>query len=258
MSSKVSGSKPQLTISKKCLAVTAVSTLLLLAVAAIGFWGVLSISISTERLLRSEAQIAEHAAAAQIEVLELRRFEKDIFLNCLDPKKVEEYEAKHKARQASVQKHLDILRELVYTPQDKVRVVGMNEKLKGYVAAMTPLIALARSGEMKAPQEGNKAISQYKDLIRSLEEDALEFAQTASARMAAVSDDLSNRSHTTLTGMAIFSGVAVVLGLTLSLLLGRSISRPLNRMVDVLEDLAEGAGNLTQKVQVGARRDRHP
>jgi methyl-accepting chemotaxis protein WspA len=226
---------------------------LLLAVAATGFWGVLSISNSTERLLRSEALIAEHADATQIEVLELRRFEKDIFLNCLDPKKVEEYEGKHKARQASVQKHLDILRDLVYAPGDQARVRSMNERLKGYVAAMTPLIAMARSGEMKAPQDGNKAISEYKDLIRSLETDALEFAQEASKRMASVSDELRDRSRSTLIGMGCISAAAVVLGLGLSLLLSRGITRPLNRMVDVLEDLSEGAGNLTQQVQVASR-----
>src|SRR5262249_22730980 len=94
--------RTRLTIGMKCLGLTAFNALLLLAVAGVGLWGVRSTSAAAERMLQREAKIAEHSAAAQNDVLELRRFEKDTFLNCLDPKKVEEYTEKFRAAHASL------------------------------------------------------------------------------------------------------------------------------------------------------------
>ena len=93
------------TIGKKCLALRAVNGLLLLAVAGVALWAVRSTTAAAEQMLQGEAKIAEHSAAARNDVLELRRFEKDTFLNCLDRQKVEEYTEKFRAAHASLREH---------------------------------------------------------------------------------------------------------------------------------------------------------
>jgi methyl-accepting chemotaxis protein WspA len=240
----------RVTIGKKCLGLTVFNTLLLLAVALTGFLGIRSVSASAERLLKGEAKIAEHSAAAQNDVLELRRFEKDTFLNCLDPKKVDEYAEKFHQAYRSLVRHIDALRELASTDQDRQRVRDMSEDLQVYSKAMTGILARARSGAIKTPQEGNRAITAHKDSIRHLEKTAFELAHDASGRMRNVKEELASSGWTTQAMMAGFSAVALLAGVVLSLLVSRGITGPLHRMARVLTTISRGAGDLTQQVRV--------
>jgi methyl-accepting chemotaxis protein WspA len=238
------------TIAKKCLGLTVVNTLLLLAVAATGFLSIRTISASAERLLQGEARIAEHAAAAKNEVLELRRFEKDSFLNCLDPRIVAEYAKKFRDAHASLRAHLEALRGLARTDQDKERVRVMGADLLVYMNAMDAILPKIQAGQMKTPQEGNRAITPYKDSIRHLEKTAGEFAHDANVRMAQVSEDMAARAQAAQFTMVALSGAALVLGVVLSSLVSRRITRPLHRMAAVLNNISAGAGDLTQQVRV--------
>jgi methyl-accepting chemotaxis protein WspA len=238
------------TIGKKCLGLRVFNALLMLAVAGAGFWGVRSTSAGAERMLQGEAKIAEHSAAAQNDVLELRRFEKDTFLNCLDPQKVEEYTEKFRAAHASLLGHIEALRGLASTERDRERVRAMSEELTVYTNAMAAILPKVRSGEIKAPQEGNRAITKYKDSIRHLEDTAAELARDANVRMAKAAEDMAGNGRAAQVAMAGFSAAALALGALLSILVTRGVTRPLHRMAAVLENISAGAGDLTQRVRV--------
>jgi methyl-accepting chemotaxis protein WspA len=237
----------RLTIGKKCVALTVFNTLLLLAVAGTGFWGMQSISGDVDRVLKNEARLAEHAAAVQNYVLELRRFEKDMFLNCLDLKKVEEYEGKFKGADATLRRQLDALKELA---PDHEQVRSMFDHLQSYENAMAGIIPKLKSGDIKSPQEGNRAIAGYKDHIRDLEKAAEKMAHDSNADMARVSGEIKTEARATEVTMAFFSAVALILGVLLSLLVSRTITRPLHRMSALLDDVSAGAGDLTQQMTV--------
>jgi methyl-accepting chemotaxis protein len=238
------------TIGKKCLGLTVVNALLLLAVAGTGFLGIRGLAAGAERMLTGEAKLAEHAAAAQTDVLQLRRFEKDSFLNCLDPKTVGEYAGKFRDAHASLLGHLQALRGLARTDQDRERVRVMTQDLQVYMNAMDGILPKIRSGQMKTPQEGNRAITPYKGSIRHLERTAGELAHDANARMARVAQDMAARGWTAQVTMGALSAAALGLGVVLSSLVSRGITRPLRRMAAVLENISAGAGDLTQQVRV--------
>jgi methyl-accepting chemotaxis protein WspA len=240
----------RLTIGKKCLGLTATNTLLLLAVAATGFWGIHSISACADKLLKIEAKIAEHAAAAQNDMLELRRFEKDSFLNCLDRKKVAEYGEKFNGAYASLRGHMNVLEGLVSTPRDKERVRAMNKELNTYMTAMRGILPRVKAGEIRTPQAGNQAIIPYKDAIHKMEDLAVELAHAGNADLARVSQEMAGQAWTTVVIMVAISAAAVVFGLVLSSLLSRGITRPLHHMAGVMENLSAGAGDLTQQVPI--------
>jgi hypothetical protein len=66
-----------MTIGRKCLATTVITSALTLAVAVSGYWGVQSTVGRSEQVLQADARLAENAALARISVLNLRRYEKD-------------------------------------------------------------------------------------------------------------------------------------------------------------------------------------
>jgi methyl-accepting chemotaxis protein WspA len=238
-----------LTIGKKCLGLTIINALLLLVVAGTGFWAIHTISAGADRMLKGDVQIAEEAAATQNDVLQLRRNEKDIFLNCLDQRKVEEYARKLKAAQASLAGHLEVLMGLVPN-KERIRIEG--EDLKSYTSAMDGVLAKIKSGEIKTPQDGDKAISPYKDAIRDLEQRTYDSLRDANDRMARISEDINHEGRTALITMAIFSAAALGIGIVLSSLLSRGITRPLHQMSAVVENISAGAGDLTQRVSANS------
>src|SRR5271169_4040386 len=80
-------------ISRRLLLGFGVVLTLLLVVAGAGYWGLDSVKQETVSMLQGDAQISQFAALIKADTLELRRAEKDSFLNIEDPKKREDYVA---------------------------------------------------------------------------------------------------------------------------------------------------------------------
>src|SRR5262249_34482269 len=55
-----------------------------------------------DHILNVQARLADESSRAQVATLELRRFEKDMFLNLGDPAKMTEYEGKWKAQRTTL------------------------------------------------------------------------------------------------------------------------------------------------------------
>ena len=70
--------------------------LLLIGIGLSGYFGVGSVSNTTMRMLQGDAAVASQAARARANVLGLRRFEKDLFINMASKEKVDEYYKKWK------------------------------------------------------------------------------------------------------------------------------------------------------------------
>ncbi len=79
-----------------------------------------------------------------------------------------------------------------------------------------------------------------------------------SAVMAGINDlqtELANRRHqNTLAMLGVGLGV-IMLGLVVSWLLGRSLSRPLKRLAERMREIASGDGDLTQRLPVKGRNE---
>src|SRR5512134_1292691 len=57
----------------------------------LGYWGVHTLSGTTIHLLEGDAKVAEHSARARANVVGMRRFEKDAFINIANSDKVTGY-----------------------------------------------------------------------------------------------------------------------------------------------------------------------
>src|SRR5690242_3681591 len=87
-------------IGKRLTLAFAIALFLLGVVAAAGFWGLSQMVSTINLILNGDAKMMEYAADLESHTLNLRRFEKDVFLNARDKDKVQEYAAKwHDAHQ---------------------------------------------------------------------------------------------------------------------------------------------------------------
>ena len=65
--------------------------LLLVVVGGVGLWGVIAGEDTTLTLLNTEVKLMEHSSRVRANIVGMRRYEKDIFLNFTDADKVADY-----------------------------------------------------------------------------------------------------------------------------------------------------------------------
>ena len=63
-------------------------------VAAAGFWGLSRMVGTVDAILNRDAKLMEHASDLESKTLNMRRYEKDVFLNVADKDKVAEVQLK--------------------------------------------------------------------------------------------------------------------------------------------------------------------
>src|SRR5229473_7799886 len=89
-----------------------ISILLVAVVAVAGFWGLSQAVQTTYGILHHDAKMMEQASQAQANGLELRRYEKDEFLNIGDAQKESDYSDKWNKEQADLTENLKTLAQI--------------------------------------------------------------------------------------------------------------------------------------------------
>src|SRR3989442_4646505 len=126
----------RMSIAGKLTTLTIVSALFMSAVGFSGYWGLERVSHNTNKLMKQDAKIDEISADLAVQALQMRRFEKDIFINVGDPTMVNEYESKWKAEHAKALGYLERIHEVMTLSEDQRRVEDLRSKLSGYMTGM--------------------------------------------------------------------------------------------------------------------------
>jgi len=222
--------------------------LLLLVVAGTGYWGVKSGENTTVTLLNTEGQIAENAARARADILGMRRYEKDIFLNLGDKKRIEDYYKNWTGEGVKANERVADLEKASVHQDDKEQIKIIKENLKLYQTGFNKVYAAILSGQIKTGAEANSAIAEFKDESHKMEATAVKLSEDANKSMEEAAGVIQKATEHVMFLMLGICLVAVFIGVLLSLLVTRSIKRPLALGVDVANKLADG--DLT--IEIGA------
>jgi methyl-accepting chemotaxis protein len=226
-------------IGKRLTLAFTIALLLVGVVAGAGFWGLSEMSTTIDAIVNRDAKLMERAASLESTTLNLRRYEKDVFLNVGEPEKVAEYAAKWKAAHDTASANLDKLQELS-SSRDAVAIEGMRKDLATYTTGFEEVTRGIQAGTIRTPAAANAAIAAYKDEIRGLDTLSAELAATNVERMNAKgSTVVTTEQRTRMTMWAVcIAGVVIVFLLTI--LITRSITAPILQVVELANKLAEG------------------
>src|SRR5579883_2573818 len=122
----------KLSIAKRLALGFGVVLLLLLVVAASGYWGMQSVANETISMLRGDSKLAHLSDAAKAHTLELRRFEKDTFLNIANKSTMKDYEQKWHDQLTQTHAVLAELESLASSIEDRQLITEMNSDVVGY------------------------------------------------------------------------------------------------------------------------------
>jgi len=192
------------------------------------------------RVLKVESPLVEHSQRVRANTLGMRRFEKDVFLNMAVPEKVAEYLTKWKDQRDRLLERIAVLDSLETEDSGKAVIKSMRADASTYEQGFTRVLALIEQGKLKTPAEANAAMADVKDEVHRLEQSAYDYAVHHSAQMASRAPVVSAQISRALTITLLALGVALLVGVALSMLIARSITTPLLAAVVAANRVAEG------------------
>ena len=225
--------------------------LLLLAVGFSGYWGMSLLSSKVTAMLDTDAELAQNAGEAGVAVINLRRYEKDMFLNMNDKEKLTEYAESWNKTYEALSVELDEMEEGSQIQKDKDKIQSLKAGLEQYKTGLNKVFGGIKSGAIKTPQEANAAINEYKAEMHKMASDVEEFVADANNRMKGMKKTVNDQKGQITVVMGIFMLVAILLSFGISLLITRSITGPLGIGVDVANKLSEG--DLTIDIEVKSK-----
>jgi len=143
----------QITIGKRLFAGFFILLAFVLIVAAAGQWALTSSVDTAEQVLNVDFATNSAANDVNIAVLDMRRFEKDLFLNIGDRQKETDYFSKWDAARRKLDEHLDKLEQTDHDESDRAVI----RQIRGD-------IALQRTSDRSLMPDGMETVLNPQDL----------------------------------------------------------------------------------------------
>jgi methyl-accepting chemotaxis protein len=238
----------RLRIGTRLWAALALLALLVIAAAFSGRLALSHVQDTTQEILLSDAFMAEEALEVRAAALQLRRFEKDYFLNIGATDKQTEYLVKWHDARAELVRHLEELKRLVTSASDKQILAQMLVDLAAYEIGFEKVRTAMKAGEIATPQAANLALTPYKDHIRGLDKTAGALGGASDLRRKERVKLLAADASRANTQMAITAALAAAVALLMGVHLTRAITHPIRTAVSTAGRIA--AGDVASPVSV--------
>ena len=216
---------------------------ILLFLAAVGGTGYRSLEkMASQIIFLSEKgdKLVEYAQRLRANINILRRYEKDLFLNIDDAGKMEGYKKQWSAALEHFRQRGEGMLKLLDSQKDKDAIATINKNISTYAEGFEKVYEKIKSGEIKTPQEANKAIGAYKEATHQSESLTNELADQLDKESDIQVKEAILTGSNNQRAMLILSLVAVTLSLVLAMLLTRSIIRPVNKAAALAANMAGG------------------
>ncbi|CAK0776427.1 methyl-accepting chemotaxis protein [Gammaproteobacteria bacterium] len=224
--------------------------LLLAVIIAIGgsdLHTIVVLSDGIDELVDVDTVISSNSQELWAHILQLRRYEKDLFLNIGNDKKVADYLQKWKMEREEIDKHLTKLERVITQSEDRAIFHDMKQFLAQYTEGFGKISEAIIAGRLTSPQEANQAITQFKEPIHALEKAAINFSDNGQKQMHTDNDSLDNFTHQVYAKIILLSSLGILFGLAFGYVIARSIVRPLQRLVEATRRVAHG--NLAFRIE---------
>ena len=216
-----------------------------------GFWGLGSISRVTGELLGHEVKMVEYASELSVAVNELRRFEKDAFINIASTEKVGEYLKKWQEKRSTAEELLAALKKKLDSPTDSQAVNSMAEELTVYEGGFGKVVELIQRHKIDTTQKANQAINEYKEAIHKLEQTSREFAAQTKIQMALEEQRAAAVTRQTEWVLSALLVLILALSTWIGIAITRSITKPLGAGLRLAQRLA--AGDMQAEIEASGK-----
>ncbi len=228
-----------LTIRTRLQFAFGVVCVLMVIAAVAGGIGTRNIVATADRTMHGELRLAQLATELRVDVLQLRRFEKDVFINIEAATKVQDYRDKWAQALRDAQQARSEALGLA-SDQTRAPLIQLEKELEGYATGFQSTLAEIQSGSLQSTAQANAAMSKYKQSVHQVDELVLQIVTAANeeaGKVDAVMTDQSDAVMTTLIGLTV---VSLLFAAGLSIVITRGIVGPVRSAVQLARSVADG------------------
>lgn len=249
-------------ISTKLLSGFTTVVILLAVVATVGYWGVHRMNELLDEYALTEGKLVEYSQRLRANVNQLRRYEKDVFINIESAEKVTEYAVKWQETYERCGKRIagmnQLFAKLVNDHDSSAKraekaIKASQEDLALYGTGFNMVLDQIKKGQITTTAQANTAIGTYKEVIHDMEAHTLQSSEELDKQLEyglKEADGLEKKIKMTIVAVSV---IALLLSVALSLLILRSILKPLSAMLAMVTDIAQGEGDLTRRLDAGSK-----
>jgi methyl-accepting chemotaxis protein len=222
----------EISVKTKLWGLIAIMLLLIISVGAVGFVTITRGAATLKDFIDQDEALQNLTGRVYLNIIQLRRFEKDFFINIGNPEKQQEYLLKYQEIDVAMPQLLSNLATLARAG------VNLASNLQAKAAALPALYADYRDGfydtvrQVKAdphltPQQANAFMAKYKADIPILETDMAAVAEAVDRIEISVSAQAVKRAREA----RLFIAAAVLAAFVLAGLLGAALCRSIYRAI---------------------------
>jgi len=222
----------------------------MLVVGLTGLWAINKFQESADDVIKYDSKATEFSQRIRANVNQLRRYEKDLFINIDSAAKVTEYRNKWEevAKRTSerVEKLNVILTKVDYDAKvEKELMAEISKNLDGYIAGFRKVSDQVVAGKITTTADANKAIGEFKDETHKVEELAGKFSEQADKRLGEMETTIAQLAKKVETMVPVVLVISILFGIVTAIFLTKGIVKPLNEAVGVANSLAQGDLTIT-------------
>lgn len=238
----------QINIGKRLVASFGLVLAFVLIVAAAGQWALTTSADTASQVLTVDFGVNSAANDIHIAALDLRRFEKDYFINMGDKEKETEYFAKWNDIRQQMDMHLATIEKLGVDDKSRDAVRQIHADLAEYTTVFQSIVKRIDAGQIKTTADANKELVPFKDHVHRIEASVATLDDESTKRMDEKKKMIVAVEQSARMTTMLIAGLALIVVFILSVAITRSITRPIATVVGIAEKLAEG--DTDQRVEV--------
>jgi methyl-accepting chemotaxis protein len=239
----------QISIGKRLFLGFGILVVFIIVVAGAGQWALATSANTVTQVLETDFGINTASNDAHIAALDLRRYEKDCFLNAGDSAKVGEYLGKWNASREKLDGYLNTVDRLTSDGKQRETIRQIRSDVGEYSTGFQGIAKQVIDGKLLSAADANREMAPFKDEIHRLETAVQTLDDDSAHRMEAQKTTIvaveSNARFITVLVACLALLVVVVMGIALT----RSITRPINEVVEIADRLALGDSEQTIHVR---------
>jgi methyl-accepting chemotaxis protein len=235
-----------ISVRAKLALLSATFSLGLVLMAGMSLWSLDQAVSASQSLVDSELEAVRALGDARAGVGNMRRFEKDLFLNLAEEEQLNRYHEAWRREVQGTQATLDRLQPLL-PEAERAAAQGMRAAIGRYAGVVESIVKNIQIGQINDPWAANKAMEPSKAEIRTADQAIGQIGEGVTRRMNDTAAALATLERQVRVVSLTSAAVVLAAALVLAYLIASRISTPLQEAVQVIEQVA--GGDLTVTVR---------
>ncbi|MDU0460633.1 MAG: HAMP domain-containing methyl-accepting chemotaxis protein [Geobacteraceae bacterium] len=199
-----------------------------------------------EKLAVVDAELLEEGGNMAKYALQLRRYEKDLFINIGNGEETKKYAGKWEESRKKLVETTNTIEKIVKVNGEALELSSIKKNMQEYFDGFSGVSARILSGELATTADANAAMKPYKEPIHRFEKDVEGVTDYCGKKMEANKLEIAGIKKNVVASLIVILAAGFVVVVCAAFLISRMITRPIQETISVISSIS--SGDLTHRI----------